>query len=67
MVIFKGMIWGYIEKWGNKVISLLVFVLLARILEPNDFGIIVIARLIIDYLETLAGQGLDYTVVQRKK
>jgi len=67
MSIFHGVFWGYIEKWGNKVISLLVFIVLARLLEPEDFGLVVFARLFIDYLEMLAGQGLDATIIQREK
>jgi len=67
MSVFHGVFWGYIEKWGNKVISLLVFIVLARLLEPEDFGLVVFARLFIDYLEMLAGQGLDATIIQRKK
>lgn len=67
MSIFNGVLWGYVEKWGNKVISLLVFIVLARLLEPEDFGLVVFARLFIDYIEMLAGQGLDATIIQRKK
>ena len=67
MSILHGLSWGYIERWGNKIFTLLVFILLARLLDPKDFGIIAFARLFIDYLNSFSGQGLDMAVIQRKE
>jgi len=64
--IAKGLMWGYIERWGNKVISLLVFLLLARLLAPNDFGLVALAKLIIDFLDILVAQGLGLAIIQKK-
>lgn len=67
MSILHGLTWGYIERWGNKVFSLLFFIVLARLLEPKDFGIIAFARILIDYMDSFSGQGLDLAVIQRKE
>jgi len=67
MSILHGLSWGYIERWGNKIFTLLVFILLARLLDPKDFGLIAFARLFIDYLNSFSGQGLDMAVIQRKE
>lgn len=67
MSTLHGLSWGYIERWGNKVFSLLFFIILARLLDPKDFGIIVFARILIDYMDSFSGQGLDLAVIQRKE
>lgn len=67
MSILHGLSWGYIERWGNKIFTLLVFIVLARLLDPKDFGLIAFAMLFIDYLNSFSGQGLDMAVIQRKE
>ena len=65
MSISKSLSWSYIDRWANRIISLLVFIILARLLEPKDFGTVAFARLFIDYLEGFSGQGLDTAVIQK--
>lgn len=67
MSIANSLIWSYVERWGNKVITLLVFIVLARLLDPKDFGLVAFAKLFIDYLDDFAGQGLGIAIVQRKE
>lgn len=40
--------------------------LLARLLVPEDFGKIAVARLVIDYLDTFITQGLGLAIIQRQ-
>lgn len=67
MSISSNLVWGYLDRWGNKIISLFVFVVLARLLDPVEFGLIAFARLFIEYLENLTGQGLDTTIIQKQQ
>ena len=59
--------WAYVERWGSKIVSLVVFIVLARILEPRDLGLVAFAKLFIDYLDISAGQGLGLAIIQREK
>jgi len=50
-----GTIWSFLDKVGNSVVQLLLTIILARLLEPQDFGVIgmliifsSISRIIID-------------------
>jgi len=50
-----GTIWSFLDKVGNSLIQLLLTIILARLLEPEDFGVIgmliifsSISRIIID-------------------
>ena len=67
MSIVRGLLWSYVERWGNKIISLLVFIILARLLDPKDFGLVALAKLFIDYADSVAGQGLGFAIIQRKE
>jgi len=66
MSIANGLKWGYVEKWGSKAISLLVFLILARLLDPVDFGLVAFAKLFIDFLEIFVAQGLGLAILQKK-
>jgi len=60
-------LWALLEKWGNKVFGLLTFVVLARLLDADSFGVIAIVRLLLDYLELYVAQGLGYAIIQKKE
>ena len=59
--------WSYADKFGNKLLTFIVYIVLAIKLEPTDFGIIAIARIFIDYTDTLSNQGVGLTIIQRDK
>jgi len=61
----RGLIWSAARTWGGRFASLLVFLVLARLLQPHEFGIFAIAVAVLAFLELLADQGLADAVVQR--
>lgn len=64
--ILTAGLWALLEKWGNKLFGILTFIILARLLDANDFGTIAIVRLLLDYLELFVVQGLGYAIIQKK-
>lgn len=60
-----GLLWSAARTWGGRFASLLVFLVLARLLQPHEFGIFAIAVAVLAFLELLADQGLADAVVQR--
>lgn len=66
MTLARSLFWGYANTWGKRLISLLVFIILARLLEPKDFGLVAFAKLFVDYLDAASGQGLGLALIQRK-
>ena len=43
----KSVIWTAIESWGRQAVSLLVFFLLARLLNPETFGLVALASILL--------------------
>lgn len=67
MSIAANLFWGYVDRWGNRIISLIVFIIIARILEPRDIGLVAFAKVLIDYIDSVAAQGLGLAIIQRKE
>ncbi|GGE01183.1 lipopolysaccharide biosynthesis protein [Aureimonas endophytica] len=62
----SALLWSSIQSWGGRVVSLLVFVLLARLLNPADFGLASSAFLIMTLLNLVAEFGCSDAIVQRR-
>ncbi|MGD8708896.1 MAG: lipopolysaccharide biosynthesis protein [Ectothiorhodospiraceae bacterium] len=58
--------WGLAQKWGHHSVKLLVFVALARLLEPESFGLVALASVFVLLGETLVDQGFSDALVQRR-
>ncbi|NJR74104.1 MAG: MOP flippase family protein [Scytonema sp. CRU_2_7] len=55
------------QHWGSQTISFVVFSLLARLLEPEGFGLVALASVFIAFMEIFLDQGLTQAIVQRKE
>ena len=62
----KGVFWTAASNWGNELTRLLVFVILARVLDPKDFGLVAFALVFIGMTQVVADQGMADALVQRK-
>jgi lipopolysaccharide exporter len=58
--------WRAAQLVGVRVISLVKFLVLARILAPEDFGILAIAAVAVDLLVLLTDLGMVPALVQRR-
>ena len=61
----KGILWSVIQKWGREAISFLILMVLTRLLAPEAFGLVALAAIFTDFLETFLDQGLSAAIVQR--
>ena len=64
--VARGVAWMIIQKWGVQLISLLVFIILARLLAPDAFGVIAMAAVFRSLVEVFINQGLAAAIVQRE-
>ncbi len=62
----SALIWSTVQIWGGRIIGLIVFVLLARLLSPAEFGIASSAFLVMTFANMLAELGCSDALVQRK-
>jgi O-antigen/teichoic acid export membrane protein len=61
----KGVVWSAIQSWGSQVISFAVFSLLARLLSPQDFGLVATAGVVVTFMQIFLEQGFSEAIVQR--
>ena len=61
-----GFIWNFSAYFLGKLVVLITTSILARLLAKNDFGLIAIAVVAINYLSVLKDLGLGVALIQRK-
>ncbi len=63
---YSGVLWSMLEIWGRQAGYFIVFVVLARLLTPADFGLVAAARIFLDLTQVFIRQGLSDALVQRR-
>lgn len=61
-----GVAWTLAQKWATRLATFLTFVLLARLLDPRDFGIVAIAAAFLAVLNPLSNNGSSDYLVQAR-
>lgn len=62
----RAMIWKLIERGGSQTVSLIVQIVLARLLIPEDFGTLAVILVFINVGNVLVQSGLNMALVQAK-
>lgn len=62
----RGVVWSATQNFGTEAIATLVFLVLARIVGPEDFGLVAFATVFTLLLTTIQKAGLGTAIVQRK-
>jgi O-antigen/teichoic acid export membrane protein len=63
----SALLWNGAGLAAARLISLVRFVVLARLLAPDDFGLLAIAWVVIELLLTLTDVGMVTALVQRER
>ena len=63
----KGIIWSGIQNWGSQAGSLIIFLVLARILSPADFGLVALANTFLAFFNIFIEQGFSSALIQRQE
>ena len=64
--IVSGMFWRFGEKITAQVVSFIVSIVLARILMPEDYGVVAIVNVFIAIAEVFVTSGLGTALIQKK-
>ena len=64
--VSRGVFWVAVSQAGNKAIAFLVQIILARILVPEDFGLVAVAYLALDSLQLFSELGFTSALIYRK-
>lgn len=62
----SGVVWSTVQNWGGQFGSLLVFFILARLLAPEDFGLIALANVFLAFMSLFLEQGFGQAIIQRR-
>lgn len=63
----RGAFWTLIDAAGGQVFSLLAFLVLARLLDPQDYGVIALTLSILAIPSVLLNEGLGDSLIQREE
>lgn len=65
--LLSGVFYTAIAKYSGIIISLVVTAVLARLISPDDFGIVAIATVIIAFFGLFTDIGISSAIVQNKE
>jgi O-antigen/teichoic acid export membrane protein len=61
----QGIAWSGVQNWGSRALTFSVFLLLARLLSPEDFGLIALASAFVAFAQVFVDQGFAQAIIQR--
>ena len=62
----RGFFWTLFENLGGQITQFLTFIVLARLLAPETFGLISLANIFIHFVQALVDSGFSNAIIQRK-
>ena len=65
--MLSGVFYTAIAKYSGIIISLIVMAVLARLLRPDDFGVMAIATVIINFFNIFTNIGFSSAIIQNKR
>jgi O-antigen/teichoic acid export membrane protein len=60
----KGVTWSAAQKWGVRIISFFVVLILARLVLPESFGLVAYATVFTAFAQIFVDQGFSDAIVQ---
>lgn len=64
--IGSNVVWRFLEKIGASGVSFIVSIILARILDPTDYGTVALVTVIITVLNVFINSGMGTALIQKK-
>lgn len=64
--VIKSLIWKLLERCSVQVVTFIVTIVLARILVPEDYGLIALVLVFVNISNVIVDGGLNMALVQKK-
>ena len=64
--VFSNLIWRFLERVGAQLVAFIVAVVLARILNPEDYGTVALITVFTTILQVFVDSGLGNALIQKK-
>ena len=65
--VAKGGLWSFALRFSNRLFVFVRIFVLARLLAPNDFGLMGLALLLMTAIEKFSETGFSAALVQKKE
>jgi PST family polysaccharide transporter len=63
----RGVAWSALRNWGSRIVTLAVWIVLARILSQEAFGLIAAATAYVALVNVFVEQGFVSAIIQREE
>lgn len=64
--VLSGLIWKFAERIAAQVVTFVVSVILARLLAPDDYGLITLVMIFITFANCIVTNGFGNALIQKK-
>ncbi|WP_375305419.1 lipopolysaccharide biosynthesis protein [Bradyrhizobium sp. A11] len=64
--VVVALFWSLAQNWGGRALSFVLFLVLARLLNPADFGLAALVAFILLLLSSIAEFGFGDALIQRR-
>ena len=65
--VFTSMVWRFAERIGAQAVALVVNIVMARLLAPEDYGVIALGAVFIVILNVVADSGIGSALIQKDR
>jgi len=62
----SNFLWRLLERWGSQVVQLIVTMILARLLDPSENGVVAIVSVFISLCSIFVDGGFGAALIQKK-
>lgn len=63
---FGGFFWSFGERMGAQLVSLIVSIVLARMLTPEDYAVVGVVTIFFAFADVIVASGLNTALIQKK-
>lgn len=64
--ITSNMIWHFAEKWGCQIVSFVITIIIARLLDPSSYGVVAMVNAFTQIFTVFIDAGLGNALIQKK-
>lgn len=64
--VLSGLIWKFAERISAQVVTFVVSVVLARLLTPDDYGLVTLVTIFITFANCIVTNGFGSSLIQKK-
>lgn len=64
--VIIGLFWRFMERFGAQLVSLVVSIILARILDPTVYGTVALVTILVGIMQVFVDGGLGNALIQKK-